>query len=256
MNSESGAILRSPEQLEAALRHIGATRYHNLHPFHRLLHGGQLNLGQVQAWALNRYYYQSRIPAKDAALLSRLPTSELRRAWRCRIEDHDGTAPGTGGIERWLKLAVGVGLDRDYVESTAGLLPGTRFAVDAYVNFVRERSILEAIASSLTELFSPTIISERVSGMLRNYDFITAETLAYFTPRLTQAPRDSDFALAYVRQHARALEEQQAALAALRFKCDVLWSQLDALYLAYVAPGFIPPGAFVPRAAERAAVRA
>jgi pyrroloquinoline-quinone synthase len=256
MSTETTAALRSPKQLEAELRHIGATRYHSLHPFHRLLHGGKLNRGQVQAWALNRYYYQSRIPAKDATLLARLPTAELRRAWRSRIEDHDGTAPGTGGIARWLQLATGVGLDREYVESTAGLLPGTRFAVDAYVNFVRERSILEAVASSLTELFSPTIISERVSGMLRNYSFITQETLAYFTPRLTQAPRDSDFALAYVKQHARTAEQQEAALAALRFKCDVLWSQLDALHFAYVEPGYIPPGAFVPEAQELIGKRA
>jgi len=212
-------MIRSADELEAELRQIGATRYHILHPFHKLLHGGQLNRGQVQAWALNRYYYQSRIPAKDATLLARLPTAELRRAWRSRIEDHDGTGPGTGG-------------------------------------FVRERSILEAIASSLTELFSPTIISERVSGMLRSYDFVTPETLAYFTPRLTQAPRDSDFALAYVKQHARTLEQQEAALAALRFKCDVLWSQLDALHFAYVEPAIIPPGAFVPAGQERLGKRA
>lgn len=242
----SERLLTAPE-LEAALREIGATRYHNLHPFHRLLHGGQLTRGQVQAWALNRYYYQSRIPAKDATLLARLPTAELRRAWRCRLEDHDGTEPGTGGVARWLKLAEGVGLDAAYVESTEGLLPGTRFAVDAYVTFVRERSLLEAIASSLTELFSPGIIAERVAGMLKGYDFVKPETLAYFTPRLTQAPRDSDFALAYVKEHPHTVEQQQAVLGALRFKCDVLWSQLDALYLAYVSPGFIPPGAFIPQ---------
>ena len=242
----------SPDALEAALRQIGATRYHNLHPFHKLLHGGKLNRGQVQAWALNRYYYQSRIPAKDASLLARLPTAELRRNWRSRLEDHDGTAPDTGGVARWLKLAEGVGLDRDYVISTGGLLAGTRFAVDAYVAFVRERSVPEAIASSLTELFSPGIISERVSGMLKNYDFVTPETLAYFTPRLTQAPRDSDFALAYVKEHARTAEQQEAVLGALRFKCEVLWSQLDALHFAYVEPGFIPPGAFVPAGWERA----
>lgn len=240
------ASLLSPDALEAALKAIGAERYHNLHPFHRRLHGGTLDRGQVQAWALNRYYYQSRIPMKDASLLARLPTADLRRIWRSRLEDHDGTEPGKGGIARWLKLAEGVGLDPAYVESTAGLLAGTRFAVDAYVNFVRDRSILEAIASSLTELFSPTIIAERVSGMLAHYSFVTPETLAYFTPRLTQAPRDADFALAYVREHAVTVEQQQAVLAALRFKCDVLWSQLDALHFAYVEPGFIPPGAFVP----------
>ena len=160
--------------------------------------------------------------------------------------DHDGDAPGTGGIARWLKLAEGVGLDRDYVQSTRGILPGTRFAVDAYVAFVTERSILEAIASSLTEMFSPSIISERVSGMLKHYDFIDEATLAYFTPRLTQAPRDVDFALGYVVEHARTRAEQESAIAALRFKCDVLWSQLDSLSYAYVEPGLVPPGAFVP----------
>jgi pyrroloquinoline-quinone synthase len=239
----------SPEGLEAALRDIGARRYHILHPFHRLLHAGKLNRGQVQAWALNRYYYQNQIPIKDAVMISRLSTGALRREWRRRLIDHDGTAEGTGGLERWIKLAEGVGLDRDYVESTAGILPATRFAVDAYVHWVRDRSLLEAVASSLTELFSPTIIAERVSGMLANYDWITAETLAYFTPRLTQAPDDSAFALAYVKEHAVTAEQQKAVLDSLIFKCDVLWSQLDALYLAYVDPRLPPPGAFVPDAA-------
>jgi pyrroloquinoline-quinone synthase len=236
----------SPDELEAALRAIGAERYHNRHPFHRMLHDGKLTRGQVQAWALNRYYYQCRIPAKDASLIARLPTAELRREWRSRLIDHDGNGPGEGGVARWLKLAEGVGLDPAYVESTDGLLGGTRFAVDAYVNFVRARSILEAIASSLTEMFSPEIIAERVSGMLSHYEFVTKDTLAYFTPRLTQAPKDVNFALAYVKEHARTREQQELVLAALRFKCDVLWSQLDALHFAYVSPGFIPPGAFVP----------
>ncbi len=238
--------LLSPAELEAALQAIGAERYHNLHPFHRKLHGGELTKGQIQAWALNRYYYQSQIPAKDATLIARLPTADLRREWRSRLLDHDGNAPGEGGIARWLRLAEGVGLDPAYVESTAGLLPGTRFAVDAYVHFVRDRAVLEAVASSLTEMFSPTIIAERVSGMLSHYDFITAETLAYFTPRLTQAPNDVNFALSYVKTHARTPEQQDLVLDALRFKCGVLWSQLDALHFAYVAPGVIPPGAFVP----------
>src|SRR5271156_6289067 len=173
----------SPDELEAALRQIGAERYHSLHPFHKLMYQGKLSRGQLQAWALNRYYYQCRIPAKDATLIARLPTPELRRAWRKRLHDHDGDAPNTGGIARWLRLTDGLGLDRDYVISTAGLLPITRFAVDAYVGLVRDRSILEGIASCLTELFSPTIIAERVGGMLANYDFITADTLDYFRPR-------------------------------------------------------------------------
>lgn len=234
----------SPDAFEQRLRAIGAARYHDRHPFHRALHDGKLNRLQVQAWALNRYYYQASIPRKDATLLARLPTAELRREWRRRLEDHDGSEPGTGGIARWLKLTDGLGLSRRYVESLRGLLPTTQFAVDAYVHFVGERSILEAIASSLTELFSPTIISERVSGMLRHYDFISEETLAYFKPRLTQAPRDSDFALTYVKEHARTAGEQDAAAAALEFKCAVLWSQLDALQHAYVE-GHPPPGVFL-----------
>jgi len=239
--------LLTPDELESELRAIGAVRYHHLHPFHKLLHGGKLSKQQVQAWALNRYYYQVMIPIKDAHALSKLPTSELRREWRRRIIDHDGDREGTGGIERWLKLAEGVGLDRAYVQSTEGILAGTRFAVEAYVNFVRDKPILEGIASSLTEMFSPGIIADRVQGMLANYDFITEETLAYFTPRLTQAPQDVDFALRYVKAEAKTRADQEKVLAALRFKCDVLWTQLDALYLAYVDPGLIPPGAFVPK---------
>jgi len=236
--------LLPPEELERRLRAIGAERYHNLHPFHRLLHDGKLSKAQVQAWALNRYYYQANIPAKDATLLARLPTPELRREWRRRLVHHDGDGEKPGGVERWLRLTDGLGLDRSYVISLAGMLPATRFAVDAYVAFVRDRSILEAIASSLTEMFSPTIISERVSGMLRNYDFIDEQTLAYFTPRLTQAPRDVAFALRYVTEQARTRAEQEGVMAALRFKCDLLWAQLDALHHAYVAPGLPPPGAF------------
>lgn len=238
--------LLTPDELEAALRQIGAERYHNLHPFHCLLHDGELNRGQVQAWALNRYYYQSRIPLKDAAFLSRAEDPALRREWRRRLEDHDGHAEGEGGIARWLALTDGLGLDRADVEAGRGILPATRFAVDAYVRYVREKSLLEAVASSLTELFSPTIISERVSGMLRHYDFVSEETLKYFGHRLEQAPRDSDFALDFVKREARTLEQQEQVLEALRFKCDVLWAQLDALHHAYVAPGLIPPGGFRP----------
>lgn len=238
--------LMTPEEFEAALRAIGDERYHIHHPFHHLLHNGKLDRGQVQAWALNRYYYQASIPAKDASLLARLPTPELRREWRRRLEDHDGDGVKPGGVERWLKLTDGLGLDRDYVTSLRGLLPATRFAVDAYVRFVREMSLLEAIASSLTEMFSPNIIQQRVSGMLRNYDFVSEETLSYFKPRLTQAPQDVDFALGYVKQHADTREKQEQCLAALRFKCDLLWAQLDALHLAYVEPRLVPPGAFRP----------
>jgi coenzyme PQQ biosynthesis protein C len=234
------------DELEARLRAIGVARYHNLHPFHQMLHGGTLNRGQVQAWALNRYYYQSRIPMKDAGLMARVDDPELRRNWRQRIVDHDGERSGEGGIERWLKLTDALGLERDLVSSGRGVLPATRFAVDAYVRFVQERSLLEAIASSLTELFAPAIIKNRLAGMLANYDFVSPDALAYFSTRLDQAPRDSDFALDYVKREARRPDQQQAVTDALIFKCDVLWSQLDALAYAYVEPGHIPPGAFRP----------
>src|SRR4029077_5251753 len=145
-----GVSLDSAGELEAVLSHLGATRYHSLHQFHRLLHGGKLNKGQVQAWALNRYYYQSTIPLKDAMVISRFRDRATRIEWRHRIEDHDGDLGNEGGIERWLKLTEGLGLDSAYVESTEGILPATRFAVEAYVHFCRDKTPLEAIASSLT----------------------------------------------------------------------------------------------------------
>jgi coenzyme PQQ biosynthesis protein C len=236
----------TPDELEAALRDIGARRYHRVHPFHDLLHGGKCTKGQVQAWALNRYYYQAMIPIKDASLIARCEDSAVRREWRSRLVDHDGEHEGDGGIVRWLKLTDGLGLDRDYVTSLRGLLPSTRFAVEAYVHFVREKTLLEAIASSLTEMFSPVIISERMAGMLANYPFVTRATLSYFDKRPPQAQRDSDFALNYVKRHALTPDAQQGVLAALEFKCSVLWTMLDALYHAYVAPKMVPPGAFVP----------
>lgn len=241
------ALLQEPlsaEALEARLRSIGEQRYHHRHPFQLMLQNGELDRRQVQAWALNRYYYQAMIPHKDASLIARLDDPALRREWRSRLVDHDGDAEGEGGIARWLMLTGGLGLDRDMVVSTRRILPATRFAVDAYIHFVRERSVLEAIASSLTELFSPKVIGQRVSGMLKHYDFVSADTLAYFEPRLTQAPRDADMALDYVKHHARRLDQQQAVLDALIFKCNVLWTQLDALHHAYVAPGHVPPGAW------------
>src|SRR3984885_12967124 len=240
------APLQDAEQLEAALRQIGATRYHNLHPFHRLLHGGKLNKGQVQAWALNRYYYQSTIPIKDAVVISRFRDRATRLEWRHRIEDHDGDLGTESGIERWLKLTEGLGLDSAYVESTEGILPATRFAVEAYVHFCRDKTPLEAIASSLTELFAPNLHEERISGMLAHYNFVNPDIMSYFSRRLTQAPRDAGFALDYVKAPAKSPEQREAVFNALIFKTNVLWVQLDALYHAYVE-GHVPPGAFVPR---------
>jgi pyrroloquinoline-quinone synthase len=236
----------SPAELETAIRAVGAERYHDKHPFHRLLHGGKLDKGQVQAWALNRYCYQSAVPRKDAALMARVHDRELRREWVHRLLDHDGYGGEEGGIERWLVLTDALGLDRAYVVSREGALPATRFAVEAYVNFVRERSLLEAVASSLTELFAPAIHRERIAGMLENYAFIGDTAMQYFRRRLDQANRDADFALDYVKRHATTPQEQAAVIDAVRFKCNVLWAQLDALHHAYVTPGLIPPGAFCP----------
>lgn len=235
----------SRDDFEAAIRAVGAERYHDKHPFHKMLHGGELSKGQVQAWALNRYCYQSAVPRKDAALMSRVHDVALRREWAHRIIDHDGLGKEEGGIERWLVLTDGLGLDRDYVMSMRGALPATRFAVEAYVRFVREEPLVVAVASSLTELFAPKIHKERISGMLENYDFIDDHVMAYFKRRLNQAPRDADFALEYIKDHARNRDEQEACVEAVRFKCNVLWVQLDALYNAYV-DGHVPPGAFRP----------
>lgn len=235
----------SRHEFEARLRAIGAARYHDKHPFHARLHGGQCTPDEVRAWVINRYYYQSRIPMKDAAFMSRCTDPAIRRAWRLRIEDHDGSVDEGGGIRRWLKLAQAVGLDPDYVASEAGILPATKFAVDAYVRFVRDMPLLDAVAASLTELFAPAIHAARIEGLLAHYDFANAESLSYFRTRLTEAPRDVAFGLKFVLEHADTAEKQDAAAAALRFKTDVLWSQLDALWHGYV-DGHIPPGAWHP----------
>jgi pyrroloquinoline-quinone synthase len=231
---------------EARLRRIGEERYHDRHPFHVALHGGRCTPDQVRAWVINRFYYQSRIPMKDAAFMSRVEDPDLRRIWRKRIEDHDGTEGREGGIARWLRLAEAVGLDPANVASCRGVMPATRFAVNAYVRFVREASLLEAVAASLTELFAPKIHAERIEGLLRHYAFADDRSLAYFRSRLKEAPDDVAFGLAFVLDHADTPERQDAAAAALVFKTDVLWAQLDALHAAYVEPARIPPGAWRP----------
>jgi coenzyme PQQ biosynthesis protein C len=238
--------LLSPDAFLDRLRDVGARRYHDRHPFHRRLHSGLCSKGEVQAWALNRYAYQAAIPRKDATLIARLDDPALRRDWRQRLVDHDGGADGEGGIERWLRLCESLGFARADVVAFKGVLPATRFAVGAYIEFVRERPLLEAVASSLTELFSPQVIKTRVAGMLAHYDFVSAESLSYFTARPEQASRDVESALAYVREHAATPAAQEAVVAALEFKCDVLWAMLDALDHAYGEAGQIPPGAFEP----------
>jgi len=243
LESESPANLLSFDKLRAQLRETGEERYHHKHPFHLLMHEGKLSRGQLQAWALNRYYYQSIIPVKDSIILSRGPDPAFRRAWRKRVIDHDGDATTEGGIKRWVKLAEATGLNADDVRAGKGILPATRFAVNEYLNLVRNRSLLEAVASSLTELFSRDLISLRMEKLRQHYPWLSGG-LDYFEARLTQAPEDAQFAVNYVYENAKTRVEQELAIQALRDKCDILWAQLDALYFAYVQPAWPPPGAF------------
>jgi pyrroloquinoline-quinone synthase len=233
----------SAEELKARLRAVGEERYHHRHPFHLLMHEGELSRGQLQAWALNRYYYQSIIPIKDAIILSRSDSPDFRRVWRKRVVDHDGDATHEGGIERWIKLAEATGLERERVLRGEEVLPATRYAVDAYLSLVRSRSFLEAVASSLTEMFSRDLIALRMDRLRQYYPWLSGG-LDYFTARLDQAPEDARFALQWVTENASTRAEQEMAIAALRAKCDILWAQLDALYFAYVQPGWPAPGAF------------
>ena len=210
-----------------------------------MMHEGKLTRAQMQAWTLNRYYYQSIIPIKDAIILSRTEDPAFRLAWRKRIVDHDGDGVKPGGIEKWIRLAEATGLDRARVVDGGEILPATRFAVNAYMDLVSKKTFLEAVASSLTELFSRDLIALRIGKLREFYPWLSGG-LDYFTARLTQAPEDAQFALAWVTANARTPEQQDLAVAALRAKCDILWAQLDALYFSYVSPGWPPPGAFRP----------
>jgi pyrroloquinoline-quinone synthase len=207
--------------------------YHSLHPFHVMMNEGRLERRQIQGWVANRFYYQENIPRKDAAILSNCPDRGVRRRWIRRIHDHDGTADDEGGIEAWLRMGEAVGLTREEMWDGRHVVPGVRFAVDAYVNFARTRPWVEAVASSLTELFAPDLMAERLAAFERLYTWIDPSGLAYFRARLTQAPLDSGHALEVVMEHCRTPEEQARAVAALSFKNDVLWSMLDAIERAY-----------------------
>jgi pyrroloquinoline-quinone synthase len=247
MTSESQLFTK--QELLSRVQQVGRERYHHQHPFHLMMHEGRLTRGQLQAWALNRYYYQSRIPMKDAIVLSRSEDRAFRSAWRKRIVDHDGERGHEGGIERWIRLAEATGLNRERVQSATEVLPAVRYAVDAYLDLVKNRTLLEAVASSLTELFSRDLIALRMDAMRKHYPWLAAG-LDYFTARLDQAPEDARFAFDYVAEHAHTRAEQEAAIAALTSKCDILWAQLDALHFAYVQPGWPPPGAFIPEDKE------
>jgi pyrroloquinoline-quinone synthase len=220
------------ESFVAALR-AQSQRYHSLHPFHRRMNEGLLDRRQIQGWVANRFHYQATIPRKDAAILANCPHRAVRRRWIRRILDHDGTAEREGGIEAWLRLAEAVGLTRAEVEQERHVVAGVRFAVDAYLTFARTRPWLEAVASSLTELFAPDLMAERLAAFERHYTWIAPDGLAYFRARLQQAPRDAEHALEVVTRYCRTPDEQAAAVAALSFKNDVLWSMLDAIDSAY-----------------------
>src|SRR5436305_2133296 len=212
----------SPGEFTERLRAVGREGYHHRHPFHRLMNEGRLTREQVRLWVANRFYYQKMIPVKDAALLSRCPVRAVRRQWVRRILDHDGTADSPGGIEKWLRLGAAVGLSADDLEAERFLLPAVRYAVDAYVHFVQTRPWVEGVASSLTELFAPRLMADRLAAFERHYPWVDPDGLAYFRARLDQAPRDSDHALTVVLQYCTSREGQERAVAALRFKCDLL----------------------------------
>jgi pyrroloquinoline-quinone synthase len=212
----------------AELRAQG-TRYHHLHPFHRRMDAGELTREELQRWVTNRFYYQKCIPLKDSAIMANCPEVEVRREWIQRIVDHDGATEGTGGIESWLRLAEALGVDREELESERGVLPPVRYAVDAYVNFARQKPWIEAVASSLTELFGPAAIRVRLEALERHYDWIDPAGLEYFRTRLVKAPRDAQYALDLVVERCSTRSQQEAAVAALRFKTEMLWAQLDAI---------------------------
>ena len=213
------------------LREVGERKYHDKHPFHRALMSADLDPDAVRSWVANRYYYQKMIPVKDAYILAKLPSAEFRRVWLQRIVDHDGSDEKPGGTEKWMALVRAVGLNEEEVRSETPIAPGVKFAVDAYVEFARTRPWLEAVASSLTELFGPPVMRRRVEAIVRNYPWIDRSALAYFEDRLVLAPRDAETALSWVVEAARTPEQQDACVAALEFKCDVLWSILDATAL-------------------------
>lgn len=215
------------------LRAEGASRYHDRHPFHVAMHEGKLSRAQIQGWVINRYYYQTRIPIKDALILSKSDDPAFRRRWIHRIFDHDGAAAGEGGLELWLKLAEGVGLDRDEVAELRRVLPAVRFACDAYVQLVRERSLVEAVASSLTEFFAPDIMATRLAAWQKHYPWIDPSVQEYFRTRVTRARSDSNEAVDLVVARATTRELQEKCVSALITKCEILWALLDAVSAAY-----------------------
>jgi pyrroloquinoline-quinone synthase len=221
-----------PEALAESLRSFSTSYYAN-HPFHQLMHEGRLTPRQLQGWVANRLAYQRAIPRKDAAIISNCPDPEVRREWMQRIVDHDGTAPGTGGIEMWIRLGEALGVPREEMDDERHVLPGVRFAAEAYVTFCKTRPWIEAVASSLTELFAPELMRKRIAAFPEHYPWIRPEALDYFKSRLVQAPRDSRQGLHLVQQHCTTVETQRRAFEALAFKLEMLWTMIDTIHNAY-----------------------
>lgn len=233
MTAAAPAPLLAPEAFVARLREEGVRRYHDQHPFHELMHAGALTRAQLQAWVLNRYYYQTRIPIKDALIVAKSEDPAFRRLWIHRIQDHDGVDDaGSGGLALWLRLAEAVGLDPREVASCRSVLPGVRFACDAYVGLVRESALVVAVASSLTEMFAPDIMSKRIAAWEQHYPWVGAEALGYFKVRVTRARADGDEGLAYVVANATSRALQEACVAALVRKTEILWHLLDCVQAA------------------------
>lgn len=220
------------EEFEAQIRAKGS-RYHIFHPYHVAMNSGRLTKAQIQGWVCNRFYYQIAIPIKDAAIMANMPDRDHRRLWIQRIIDHDGTQGDEGGIEAWLTLADAVGLDRAEVTSLKHVLPGVRFAVDAYINFARTRPWQEAVCSSLTELFAPEIHKERLANWPQHYPWIDQGGYAYFRKRLSEARRDVEHGLRVTLGYFQTREQQQRALEIVQFKLDVLWTMCDAMMVNY-----------------------
>jgi pyrroloquinoline-quinone synthase len=223
------------EEFLGRLREVGARSYHHLHPFHVRMNAGKLDENAIRLWVANRFYYQCNIPRKDAAILANCPLREVRRRWIGRITDHDGEEGKEGGIEQWIRLGIACGLTQEALMDERHVRPGVRFAVDGYVNFARTQPWPIAISSSLTELFAPELMAKRLEAFHKHYPWVASEGLDYFRARLTQARHDSDFALDVTLEYCDNRTMQGAAVAALRFKCDVLWSMLDALTVAQQA---------------------
>jgi pyrroloquinoline-quinone synthase len=221
-----------PDDLAAALRAFSRSYYAN-HPFHQLMHEGRLTKRQLQGWVANRLAYQCAIPRKDAAILSNCPDPDVRRMWLQRIVDSDGTEPGHGGIELWIRLGEALGVPREEMEDERHVLPGVRFVTEAYVTFCKTKPWIEAVASSLTELFAPDLMRRRIAAFPRHYPWVNPEALEYFRSRLTQAPLDSQQSLQLVLTRCTTVETQRKAFEALAFKLELLWVMIDTIHHAY-----------------------